>query len=604
MIPENASALASFTRNGKRVVFEQDVKVTLNLTTQVLAFDVPEDKEIRVDIDDRDEHRLEEAKIYPTISSLSRHNDFASTAVWVQKAKQFDDGLYAAVELLAENGAETFMGKQKMLTTVLDHIRDFFHIKAKPDAVSRETMGLITAALMLSGHDPNVIPPVRTAAEEIRREFLDDEMRSKPIGFYTWSPELEQIFKQDRLLQADLMPEDAKHGPAVLEEAAQKIRLLSKAVTDSPASKPYRRYMHLVQKLTNPFPPEYRDLTRIDDIHSDRKYCFFPPSRSHEGELMKTLFGTDRPIPEGFSLADTLIDAIADEKISLSPTAESGWYDYQVHALEPLVIPDRMPEAEHTMLSGRYKQELTDLFKAAIALTRETHVKQIEMLLCGAMAPPIVVDIYPEISLEPTAEYFVRRAKSYTFIKQVLEDMFTAEVLKNHRRITPMGESDRHLWEELSDMESLFYGAYGIISRQLGMAPQEIAGRNPKADLNRAAAWITSFHQDPDIGTDSRMMVPLFFDIERGQIKVWVFLGYTTKPLEISFHREPKAKITNLAGKRARAKLKYHSIVHPIITPISAELYVDRLLNRREMQRLCNRFQTRSRILEALKAQR
>ncbi len=601
MIPEKASALASFTRNGKRVVFEQDVKVTLDLTTQVLAFDVPEDKEIR---DDRDEGGVEEAKIYPTISALSRWNDFASTAVWVQKAKQFDDGLYAAVELLAQNGAESFIGKQKILTNVLDHLENSSRGKTQRDAESRESMGLIAAALILSGRAPNLSTPIYTAADEIRREFLDNEMRSKPIGFYTWTPELEGIFQQDRLLQTNLMPEQADYSPAVLKEAGQKIQLLSAAVTDSPASEPYRRYINLIQKLTNPFPPEYRDFTRIGDIHSNRKYCFFPPSRSHEGELIKTLFGTERPIPEGFSLVDTLIDAIADERISLSPTAESGWYDYQVHALEPLVIPDRMPEAEHTFLSGRYKQELTDLFKAAIALTRETHVKQIEIPLCGAMPPPIVVDIYPEISLEPTAEYFLRRAKSYTFIKKVLEDMFTAEVLKHQRRITPLGESDRPLWEELADMESLFYGAYGIISHQLGMVPQEIAGRNPQEDMNRAAKWITSFHKDPDIGADSRMMVPLFYDIERGQVKVWVFLGYTSKPLEISFHREPKARVTNLAGKRTRAELKYHRIRQTMITPISAELYVNRLLNRREMQRLCQQCRTRSRILEALKAQR
>ena len=38
-------------------------------------------------------------------------------------------------------------------------------------------------------------------------EFDADALRSKPIGFYTWSGALSAIFRQDRMLQTELKGE-------------------------------------------------------------------------------------------------------------------------------------------------------------------------------------------------------------------------------------------------------------------------------------------------------------------------------------------------------------------------------------------------------------
>ena len=40
-----------------------------------------------------------------------------------QKAKQFDDGLYAAVELAAQQGAGRCQGKANLLKTLADHFK-------------------------------------------------------------------------------------------------------------------------------------------------------------------------------------------------------------------------------------------------------------------------------------------------------------------------------------------------------------------------------------------------------------------------------------------------------------------------------------------------
>jgi len=59
------------------------------------------------------------------------------------------------------------------------------------------------------------------------------------------------------------------------------------------------------------------------------------------------------------------------------------------------VTPEQMPEAKKLEFSPSYQKELIDLFKAAIALTRETHIKQLEIPMAGAAMPPPVISFLP-----------------------------------------------------------------------------------------------------------------------------------------------------------------------------------------------------------------
>jgi hypothetical protein len=53
----------------------------------------------------------------------------------------------------------------------------------------------------------------------------------------------------------------------------------------------------------------------------------------------------------------------------------------------PLVIPEKMPEAPRLDLDASYRRQLLELFKGILALTRETHIKQLEIPAVGAAAP-------------------------------------------------------------------------------------------------------------------------------------------------------------------------------------------------------------------------
>jgi len=177
---------------------------------------------------------------------------------------------------------------------------------------------------------------------------------------------------------------------------------------------------------------------------------FFPPSEAHETNLAKALFGS-KPIPANFSLADEMVKRIRAGQLDLKPKPNSGWYDYQTYALEPLVVPERMPEAKRLQLDESYRKELIGLFKALLALTRETHVKQLEVPTLGAAAPPpfVRLKISPDLTVEPLATYYLRRARSYRFVREMLQQSFGPEALGELQRLTAAGPVNLSLDTEL-----------------------------------------------------------------------------------------------------------------------------------------------------------
>ncbi|MEO8136610.1 MAG: hypothetical protein ABI831_21880, partial [Betaproteobacteria bacterium] len=94
---------------------------------------------------------------------------------------------------------------------------------------------------------------------------------------------------------------------------------------------------------------------------------------------------------------------------------------------------------------------------------------------------------------------------------------------------------------------------------------------------------------------DVRMMVPVFFDVGRRKTKVWAILGWATRRLHVSFATEPTAHVL-----KGHVDLKFDPPYKWIAYPVFAEAYVTRVLNRPEFRAHCDRYKTRTRILEHL----
>jgi hypothetical protein len=570
-----------------RTVTGAGFKIELDLSSQVLAVDAP------IDVD------CDYARVGPVAAPLSATLDlsdstaFVSASVLAQKAKIFDDGLYAAVEVATQDGAGRHAGKAALLASLGRALAG-----ADPSVAGTAQKLLLGAARL--GHVPvkGVPPAVETRAQHAVEAFLAEELRSKPIGFYTWSRQLGNIFQQDRMLQG-------KIDAAGIKAVASALR------ADPSARATYEGHLRFVSRLTNPFAqPDLRGFLeacdRGDADVTEEDIRFFPPSVAHETEIIKKLFGS-KPIPESFVLVDELIRRIRSRELNLEPGAESGWYDYQTWALESLVIPERMPEGDRLYLGEKYRTLLIELFKGLLTLTRETHIKQLEIPLCGAAMRrrKVYIDIAPALSAEPLVTFYLRRALGYRYIRSVLEDTFGSQELEGLHRLTEAGPAQMSLAEELSGIETLFLGAHVNVSRELGLAPDTAVGSD--ISMSKAAeqfvAWARKLKSDPDLNLDLRAMVPLFYDEGRGKPKVWVFLGWSRRPITVSFARPPKATIRGLKGRLlGHPRIRWGTLHADLQYPVTAELYVDRILNRDEFRKVCDSCGTRSEILRRLNA--
>ncbi|MBI3862261.1 MAG: hypothetical protein HY290_10235 [Planctomycetia bacterium] len=536
----------------------------------------------------------EELPVSATLAQFSGART-VSAALLAQKAKQFDDGLYAAVDVAAQQGAGRFAGKSALLSRLAK-------VLAEQQPARGDARLIVLAAARLGELQFASSPAVDRAVSATLESFQKDPLRSKPLGFYTWNTTLQRIFRQDRMLQTRL------EGEAGIRAIAEALR------SDSEAGTSYEEHLKLISRMTNSLRGgDLRSYIAMLDGGSPpsppESVSFLPPSRSHEADLVMRLYG-NQAIPAGFDLMQELIARIRSGGIDLSPNEDSGWYDYQTWALEPLVTPDKTPEAIHLKFEETYRKQLVELFKGVLALTRETHVKQAEFPYpaseAGEREPRPSFYVTPELAVEPLATVYLRRSLAYHFIRGVLEETFGVEALKKMHRLTAAGEVEPNLFDELLDLESLFRGASLTANRQLGLPPNTPAGTgtDPDADAARFLKWSANLGHDADLGQDARMMVPVFFDQQRGKTKVWVVLGWTGRQVCASFAWPPSVQAFNKDGSPLEAgkfDLYFGSDCTHLAYPVMAEVYVTELLDREQFRRHCDTYKTQFAILANLK---
>lgn len=398
------------------------------------------------------------------------------------------------------------------------------------------------------------------AVKKVIDAFLADEKASKPIGFYSEAEDLAAIFRQDRMLMEEI-------------ERVEDVDAIARALRGDPAlMRTYERARAIAARMTNP--PMSGLPSVLDGSGGPVKPRVLIPSRSPEGDLVQQLFGAS-PIPDGFDLAEEIIRRVDARSLDLSPRADSGFYEHQLWALDALVAFERTEEAKRIEASERYRAHLRDVFRALYALTRETHAKQLPPPAAGGMPP---VRIAPELVAEPVATFYRRRADAYAFLRGVLDDAFGAA------------------WQDfagalVTQTESLLRGAADAVGRDLG-GP---SSSEPERDERAFRAWAAHLERDPDLAADARMMVPVFYDVVRRQTKVWAVIGWSDRPIEASFSRPPVVR-------DGRAKVLFGSLHQRAAYPVAIEVYVDRILDRSEMHRLCDTHRTQAAITGALGA--
>ena len=362
------------------------------------------------------------------------------------KAKQFDDGLYAALD------QAYFDGKGDALSSLLGF---FKRLHEKVDKRS-PAADYLAAGLSLAGDSTSLSEAARQQADA----FLADRVRSKPIAFYNWTPTLSKCF---RVLRFFAEPIGEK---AVSKEIARVL------AADPALLAEYRKALSFYARLSNPLSGlSPADLIEKESPTDQASISLFPPSSSRETQLFNKLYPLG--VTEGANLMCTLITAIRSGAVDLKPGKNSGWYDYQVYALETLLLPGRGEEASRLLLTKGYKKRMFEAFHALITKHRETHSRLEKTAEAPAMLarPEELNSLAPRLRLEPCPSYFLRTARSYSFLADFLESAVGESILKSIHGLRESGPREKSLYDELQFMRSLFYGLYFLSAEDIGQKP-------------------------------------------------------------------------------------------------------------------------------------
>lgn len=519
-------------------------------------------------------------KVFPSRGAALAALDGAPTLPTIEVVngalKPFNDGLYAAVELAAEHGDSSHVNKQQLLLDLLSEL-----MARSSGGDSRERGPALAAArhiataLTLGGQASAVAPSLAAEAEEAAATFEQDGVSAKPIGFYTWTPELASIFKRDRWLQRRYVPGVSEDAPF---EALAELGLV--VSQPSALSAAYRRSLDLYAGLTDPFVDAdpfklaefVPDASALGDLASvernfadtlpvtfpDFPFCnpgaaAFPASESAENRMMRQLLCARNAV-SGSNLLDALIQKIQTGELDLTPRQGAGFYDQQLYALETLLVPEKSSESQHLLLTRAYKQKLVETFKSLLIQTRETHVKQLAIANAtagsSASAPPIEFSVYPKLPVEPFPTFYLRTARAYRFLEGVLNTVLGSEFLTNTSRLVEDGSrSALSLGQELADKQRILYGLHAVSADALGMAPElavdELAVFPLEGAREAARAWLANLATDPDVARDPRVSLPVAMEtVEAIDYAIyWAVVGVKVLHLHASFPESARPEV-------------------------------------------------------------
>lgn len=547
----------------------------VNLSDAVLALDVPHVRP------DTDESLLELHRSYADAIKSAHGGSMAvlpSVNIIDGKAKQFDDGLYAALEQAYYRGVtDRFKSHVRLIRRIFDRVG--------PDNAAAP---YLAAALGLAGETARA-----TSASEqdaLVRAFLADPLSSKPISFYTWNATLTSCFRFLRFLQQPIR--NVKAARAIAKALSENATLLADV----------RSAVGFYATLTNP-PATGCIVDFVKKVDSVRGAVpFFPYATSRENELFEKLFPAG--LPPGADLMNELSSRIRSGAVELKPRPNSGWYDYQVYALETLLLPEKADEHNKLLLSKSYKTRMLEAFKALVTKRRETHVRELgEPKSAEPPEPPDTVE--PRLRLEPAPTYYLRTARGYSFLEKVLVSAVGDNAFKSIQGLREKGSRETDLATELRAMRELFYGFYLLSAEDIGLKPAFLEGENVDRDAceARASVWLAKFESDRDLAADTRVAIPIYDDQVQGMMRLWMTVGVRLTKLTVEFVRPPRTRPNNdsgewqpVEGNRCR-KVEY---LIPVDEFAEVTLKGRRVLTREELRSVCNQYKTKAAIVEAL----
>ena len=497
------------------------------------------------------------------------------------RLKQFDDTLCSSLELaMVERQVQAL---ERLLAVLVR-------------GTNAEAVEYVATALLLAGVEPKVDQPMRLRAKASRDAFLATP-DARPIGFWDGDERLRRSFQSDRyLMQGFLLHQSPEScvtisraivGDAELKEAFHRMREFGAKLTNPPQTVPFETLAELT-------PQEIRQ--RFSD---DARFALVSYSASKEQTLIERLLHEGKVSGDECLMA-LIIEAVRSGHLSLAPKPDSGWYDYQWHALETLLSPERGAEAAKLRLTDAYRKRLERAFSAVLAKERETHIKRLKVMTLGSMdgepdEPPPRVMVVPEFSAEPTATVYLRFGRGYRFLRQALHATLGDEAWSRIRRPS----SDRSVDAELQEMAWFCYGLYERLCLEIGQHPAYLPDELTAEEREQAWAvfdsWRKSWQDDPALAADARVAAPVG-QWPDGRTRYWGAVGVRLERAVYEYLDKP------IVGGRVEAEFAPGAAYLPTDLFVEFERPSPQPLTRAEFRALCDPCRDAAALRQALGA--
>ncbi|MFH1468507.1 MAG: hypothetical protein ABIO70_29220 [Pseudomonadota bacterium] len=426
---------------------------------------------------------------------------------------------------------------------------------------------VLGAAALLGGQDTAAWGLTAAELEAARTRaaaFLAQPHRAKPLGIYAEDPDLAAIFTRDRFL---LTPLDMGQP----DERAVALALHALLRGEPALAASLREELALRSALDNP--PKGPGVLDLDPSVLPAEVSLLPAATSRETELMERLGGTAMLGPHTM---ETFMAAVRERQVSLAPRPDSGWYDLQQWALEPLLT---LPEAPVLAADAGYRRRLERAFEAAVASRRETHIKSLALPTIGAaFSERVPVTVAPDLRVEPLPTHYARSAESYDFLfGRALTQVPGWEAWDGGAVATDLAEARRRYAE-----------AADIARADLGLETQ--------GPVDDTAAWLARWWEDERLARDVRFMIP-FGEDAAGRTLAWAVLGVTDVDVTVAYDHPPAVRALT-PGYELEVTFAAARYTLPVL--VFAELPVAHILDRAAFRALADAHPTQRELIRAL----
>lgn len=566
---------------------------SVNLSSAVTRLDL---EPLRRDRDD------ELSKIHPSFRDAVESVKSAGVPVLASvdlinaKSRPFEAGMIAALEEhWFHGGAEGMPGDLSFLRRL-----------AATLPVDCRAAAYFAVGLELAGVE---IPATNVAARDyFAKRYSTETAQRESTHFGLWNERTDACYRVNRFFQMEFDLDDFDWMQPLL----QSLR------SDASLAEDYRRILSRWQRVAN----ATSRLTMMDLVDSrgavelvrlkrDRKITssavsLFPPRSHRELELARRLF------PLGYSAEEdiwnAMVAAIRQERLDLRPQQKSGWFDYQVYALETLLNPQRGDEACSLSLSGRYLRrrmevpwERTTFSEITPSGDKNSGASSERELQTGHSL------FSPRLRLEPAPTFYVRMARSYRFLDGALSDLIAEPQLSQLYGLTAGGKRNSPLIQELRQLRRLFYGCYALSIEDLGMKLELDETELTELEESRSVAqeWLGRLIDDPDLAMDARIVIPIVSDSRRDVTSALAVLGVRVCRLEASYRDDavPRVRDSNSGEEWTPLEpfqLGESSYLLPVDDLNSVKIPRSHVPTHVEFQKLCDELVEREKVLTRL----